>query len=69
MSDSKAKLPVAPEQRIDFEKLYREGLLPTVTNPTTGASYKINKFLGKGGFGTVFEARVFRLLARNMHSN
>ena len=43
-------------ERIDFKALYEQGQLPSVVNPTTGVTYQITKFLGKGGFGTVFEA-------------
>lgn len=40
---------------IDWKQLFDQGILREVISPETGDTYTLTKFLGKGGFGTVFK--------------
>lgn len=40
---------------IDWKQLFDQGILREVTSPETGDTYTLTRFLGKGGFGTVFK--------------
>lgn len=43
-------------EKINWKALFQNGHLETIQNPMTGDIYTLSKFLGQGGFGTVFKA-------------
>ena len=47
--------------KTDWKQLFQNGALPTIKNPNTSNIYTLTKFLGQGGFGTVFKARSSQL--------
>jgi hypothetical protein len=48
--------PGPKPSKIDWKVLFQNGQLRTIQNPMTGDVYTLTKFLGQGGFGTVFKA-------------
>jgi serine/threonine protein kinase len=52
-----SKMEPGPKpDKIDWKVLFQNGQLYTIQNPVTGDVYTLTKFLGQGGFGTVFKA-------------
>ena len=48
-------------RKIDWSRLYKDGLLRQIVNPISGDVYTINAFLGSGTYGYVFRASSLQL--------